>query len=109
MKQETVLNLFKNAHIEIVQLVEISNQYWPHHTDYQAEAYANPWWLIRTRAGVLMMGHRKNVTHLEWQLTDIRVILTQDQTPQSSTHVHAWGLDKLQEYLNSLAVYINQY
>jgi hypothetical protein len=80
---------------------ELANQYWP---DAYAETIINsPWLLVRTPAGMVRIGWRKRVLHIDWADTKIGKIITEDETTKNPTTVHAHSISKAVEYLTKLA------
>ena len=94
------------AGITALKIYELANQYWPVHPAYWKIRAESPWWLVKTQAGLLVVGARKRVVVLDWSDTAIRKIITADDTTKEETLVHALTPVKFQEYLNALAVEI---
>lgn len=60
------------------------------------------WWLAQTRIGLIEVGWRKRVIHIDWQETPIRRIVTDDHVTKGDTFVHAWSFDAALKYLVEL-------
>jgi hypothetical protein len=105
MKKETVQSLFQLANIEVLGMWELMNQYWPR--SYHELVIENPWWLVKTKAGLIEIGNRKRVMSISWEDTNIRKVLTSDDTTKSETYIHAWTDEKALEYLKTLGVEIS--
>jgi hypothetical protein len=98
--EKTVTSLFHLAGIEVYELLQLENHYWP--SAYAAEAAVSPWWEVFSEIGRIRIGWRKRVISISWESTDIRSILTEDDVTKSETLVHAWGYPKAIEYLQHL-------
>lgn len=79
---------------------ELANGYWPNAPDY--DDVRRPWWLAKTSLGLIRIGWRKRVLEIEWEATDLRVVVTEDDVTKSKTMVHAWSSAKAVEYLTRL-------
>lgn len=90
MEEEMLKALLTLSRIKYTQLYRIINEYW---------SEGEPWWLVRTSAGLLKIGWRKRVINIDWSDTPLREILTQDDVTKEDTLVHAWGYAKAVEYL----------
>jgi hypothetical protein len=91
------------AGFTVTKMWELMNQYWPR--TYLEDVVQNPWWLVRTKeisSGLVMIGRRKSVFHLDWSDTAIRFIVTADDVTKSDTYVHAWTIAKAVEYMANL-------
>lgn len=89
--------IFLLAHIEIKRAHRLPNQYSQH------EAYADkPWWLVETYFGIVRIGWRKRVIHIDWASTDVRGVVTEDDCTKGDTMVHAWGYAKAVQHLSAL-------
>lgn len=93
--------LFRVAGFNILNTVEITNQY--------SRSYDDPWVLVQTEFGVVMIGWRKRVINIDWTFCKYRGIITQDTVDGSTTKVstadcwtHAWSYEKAVEYLSTL-------
>jgi hypothetical protein len=65
-------------------------------------AMRNPWWLVKTPAGMIEIGWRKRVISIDWTDTNVRTTITSDDVTKSTTMVHAWSIEKALEYLKAL-------
>lgn len=100
MTEEQVRAIFTVARLRAEKLWQLTNRYWP--DSYLKERAESPWWLVRTRIGLIVIGWRKRVINIDWSDTEVRGIVTSDDVTKDSTHVHAWDESKAVEYLRSL-------
>lgn len=96
--------LFLLAGIEVTSCHEIANKYWP--KSYTQVREENPWALMMTDFGPVVIGWRKRVISIDWTDTNIRCDVTQDDVTKTDSLVHAWGYIKALEYLTSLRNHI---
>lgn len=72
-----------------------------------------PWFDVTTRYGIFLIGWRKRVVHLDWSRTlikkDAETLFPQEDVTKSACMIHAWGYEKLQEYMNVLLLEAAQY
>lgn len=100
MKLEEVKGLFALAGIEVLNQWELTNQYWPEaYKDLRAD---NPWWLVKTKFGLVKAGMRKRVLVIDWKDTKIRRIVTEDEVTKDQTMVHAYNKPDAVRYLQGL-------
>lgn len=104
MKEEIARGLFAIAGIEIESIFKLANEYWPEHPDYEEIRRKNPWWLIKTRYGLIKIGWRKRVIKIDWSDTKLEKIITADDVTKDKSRVHAWTYTKALEYLIELSV-----
>jgi hypothetical protein len=92
---------FLEAGIHPIFVVEIPNEYCgpeccPH----------MPWFRITTTFGVLKVGWRKRVIHLEWTDSLVKTraddLFAGEDVTKEDRMIHAWGYEKLTEYLRKL-------
>lgn len=93
--KDMAISLFKMAGFEVKNVMTFRNQYRP-------DIYPDDWFLIQTQYGVILIGCRKRVIHIEWLFTSFRGIVTDDEVSKEMEWVHAWGFLKAQEYLVTL-------
>lgn len=80
----------------------------------------DPWWLVKTKWGLIKMGWRKRVMNIEWTDTPYRAgeskfwddrpidsefvgsKFIKDEVTQGPTNVHAWSYGKAVDYLTHL-------
>jgi len=62
----------------------------------------NPWWLVKTKLGLIRLGWRKRVIHLDWEDTGFKANVTDEAVTKSDSMVHAWSLVDLVRYLTRL-------
>lgn len=65
--------------------------------------FTRPGWLVKTEYGLIEIGWRKRVIHIDWSQTPVRVIVTPDNTTKSHNMVHAWSSADCLRYLSALA------
>lgn len=93
--------LFMLAGIEVASCHELANKYWPDaYTQLREE---NPWALMVTSFGPVVIGWRKRVISINWADTKVRAVVTEDSVTKDETLVHAWTYAKALEYLTTLA------
>ena len=102
MKEDFVKGLFEQCGIVVLGLMKISNQYWPDCDRYREIRDKNPWWIVQTKVGPIVFGHRKRVFEVDWNLSTVRLIVTEDEVTKSETLVHAYDLPHLAQYLTRL-------
>lgn len=107
MKEEVVKAYFTIAGIEVKDLHQLANKYWPDCEGYEKIRRENPWWLVETKYGLIEIGHRKRVFAVDWNSTSIRKIITADDVTKNTSMVHAWTEGKLLEYLIALGKAFN--
>lgn len=97
------------AGIEPVAVHELANKYWPDCETYAQLRRDNPWWLVLTKAGPVVIGWRKRVISISWEDTQVRSKLTgDDQTTSDLAYCHAWSYAKAVEYLGALKHALNR-
>jgi hypothetical protein len=99
--EQHVRGLCLLAGIEVLNLWQIDNQYWP--DAYFEERKRSPWFLVKTRDGMVRMGWRKHVLSINWSDTPIHLIVTEDDVTKEEQLVHAYSYSKAVEYLHALA------
>ena len=68
----------------------------------------NPWYLVATHCGVIKIGWRRRVIHIDWSASNIKSTgydlfeYDNSATTISDKFIHAWGYDKAKEYINKL-------
>lgn len=108
MKLEAVKALFTLANIEVLGTWELMNDYWPRAEHYYKIIVENPWWLVKTKAGLVKIGVRKRVVSISWEDTPIRKIITDEDVTKDETMVHAWTDADAVNYLKALALEIDK-
>lgn len=115
--EEKMRALFTLAGIKVLSCWQLPNGYWPEciPSDWEDQnqvgdflRYAkirasSPWWLVKTKVGLIKIGWRKRVLNIDWSDTLIRAIVTDDNVTKSHVGVHAWSEEKAIEYLKAFA------
>lgn len=99
--EQHVRGLFLLTGIEVLNLWQIENQYWP--DAYVEERKRSPWFLVKTRDGIVRIGWRKSVLSIDWSDTPIHLVVTEDNVTKEEQLVHAYSYAKAVEYLQALA------
>lgn len=102
MSKENVESIFILAGVKILGIWRLENQYWPRCEGYDRVRAESPWWLIKTREGMIKIGWRKRVISIDWSDTGLCRYPTKDDTTMTSSMVHAWTVEKAIEYLKAL-------
>ena len=92
--------MFLLANIDVISVESIDNEYSPSLID------TLPWWKVQTPFGMIKLGNRKRVINIDWTDTDVRHVVTEDRVTKSETHVHAWSVGKVVNYLIALQEYV---
>jgi len=108
MKLETAKSLLTLAQIPILGVWELPNGYWPRAENYAKLREENPWWLIKTPYGNLVIGWRKRVIQIDWSDFKFRGKVTKDDTTSEDSFVHAWSEIKAAEYITNLKKLIDE-
>ena len=103
MTKIEVSGLFALVGIEVLNMYELTNQYWPKTEGYYKTIMESPWWLVKTPFGLITIGWRKRVIEIDWSDTKVRKIITGDDVTKEENYVHAWSLPKALEYLTELS------
>ena len=83
---------------------ELANQYW-------CGSYTvpiPPWWLIKTDAGMIEMGHRKRVLQISWEDTGVKHLVTTDKVTVDTDYVHAYSNADAVKYMTELRRYMTE-
>lgn len=64
----------------------------------------DPWWLVKTKFGLIEVGWRKRVIQIDWRDTGLRCVVTADEVTKDEHLVHAWNRAKAVKYLDELRV-----
>lgn len=107
MQKNEVEALLTLSGLKYDSIWEIANQYVPVCEHYAVYRQNNPWWLIFTKHGPIIIGWRNRVISISWADTDIRFVVTQDDVAKTETLVHAWTIEKALEYLIALRKHID--
>ena len=110
MKEDFLDAIFLLAKIPVKSKRKILNGYTGNVPAYAEYSIANPWWLVETSFGLIEIGWRKRVISINWSSTPYRGKVTDDNVTQfDDVIVHAWGYPKAIEYLESLALKVEQW
>lgn len=120
MTEDIVRAIFLLAHINIVSLEKIPNEYWPPHPDFDEVRESSPWWKVTTSLGFIKIGRRKRVISINWKnLVEGKIyinlispsatrdnpvlkITEEDQVTTGDAYCHANSELKAAWYLNNL-------
>ncbi len=65
-----------------------------------------PWFVVTTNKGRIKIGWRKSVINIDWSDSIIKekaeTIFPNENVTKGDYIIHAWGLEKAKEYINSL-------
>lgn len=93
--------IFLLAGISVTKWYELPNEYWPDsYTDLRAK---HPWQLALTPHGPIKIGWRKRVISIDWEDTQARLLVTDDEVTKNETLVHAYNYIDAVKYLQKLA------
>lgn len=77
---------------------EIQNEY---SSDIQ-----RPWFIVTTPAGRIKIGWRKRVINIDWSDSTIeqttKELFESEDVTKGEKYIHAWGIEKAQEYVNKI-------
>lgn len=113
---EQITAVFVAAGFKVLAIEELVNQYWPRPsngpwTDAEEIDNArlranNPWWLVFTDLGIIKIGPRKRVIHIDWSHTKLRnrlpVTPGEEWITSTDTFVHVYDQIKMFEKLTQL-------
>lgn len=99
LKESEVKSIFELAGIKILKIFPILNQY--HSGGSGEKQYWHPWWMVKTKYGLIEIGWRKRVISIDWEDTNIRTIVTTDDLTKKPEYVHAYSIAKAVEYLTA--------
>jgi hypothetical protein len=104
MDRKTLDAILHLAGIDYIQAYEVENRYWPKAPNYDQIRREQPWWLVWTKHGPILIGWRKRVIQIEWPdlIHKVKCIVTKDDVTKEETLVHAWTTWKAVEYLFEL-------
>lgn len=92
---------FKAAGFEVEDMWELTNSYWPR-SQFEL-ILTNPWWLVKTKYGMIRVGPRKRVFVIDWEDTKVRIPdLHGDDVTKGELYTHAWSKEEALMYLCSL-------
>ncbi len=66
INEEFVKNSFAAAGFKVSKVYILENKYWPLNDAYLEIRSKNPWFLLKTQFGLIEVGKRKRVIHLDW-------------------------------------------
>lgn len=106
MKKHQVLELFKSANIEVLNIWEIPSRYWP--SVCENECKAHPWWLVKTQKGLIEIGRCFEDIKMDWKDTGIRMDVIDSSVPKGSDWVQVEYIDDIHRCLERLSTEINR-
>jgi len=93
---DDVEKVFKNAGFTLIFRQVIPNE-------YSNSNYYPPWYLVTTTEGIFKVGPRKRVYVIDYsEIKDApsaKVLFANEDTTKEDFMIHAWGLEKFEEYL----------
>lgn len=98
--REQAESIMRLAGFEIRRVWELANGYWPLAPNY--DDVRQPWWLFLTDVGLIQIGWRKRVLHIQWDACAFRGVVTEDDVTKEDTYVHAYAVEKAVEYLREM-------
>lgn len=102
MKYDEVKAIMLLAGLQFSGINKIPNGYWPSHHNYDEVREANPWWAVHIEGeGVITIGWRKKVIHIDWSQTSRRGEVTTDDVTKDDSLVHAWNMPDAVKYLRA--------
>jgi len=120
MNEAKMKALFLLGGLDIESHHRLENKYWPDCDEYADVRRNSPWWLIKTKYGLIEIGWRKRVINIDWSDTGYRSgvskfadgrdidVLTKDDVTKDESMVHAYGYAKAVQYLSSLELRLRQ-
>lgn len=117
MTEQQLNALFLLAGFEVDRTYKIQNEYWGNDPEMQQRS---PWWLVKTKFGLIKIGWRKRVINIDWSDTSFRSgestyasgellgPVTNDKVTKNKTIVHAWTYGNAVNYLSSLNTRLQQ-
>lgn len=101
MKKFKAVELFQSAGIEVLKVWEIPNLYWP--AVCEEERKAHPWWLVKTRRGLIEIGWCKHDIKINWVDTGLHIDVPDRAIAKGEFWVHATSNEEAVFYLTLLA------
>ncbi len=95
-------NIFEAAGFKLLGTKEIPNE-------YCGCERCSPWFLITTNFGVIKIGWRKRVINIDWSAladSSIASLFEDESVTRGENFIHAWGLEKTQEYLSKICKHL---
>jgi len=93
---EKFAKLIEVAGFTILKKFHLVNQ-------YDSRSEDDPWLMVFTDMGYIIMGWRKRVISIDWEgMPDVRGTITDDDVTKENCMVHAWGMEKALTYLTNL-------
>lgn len=95
--KQYVTTIFKAAGFEVREVLVLMNQYWPRNEHYYKLIVENPWFLVYTQYGPIIVGPRKRVWSLEWRLITESFKLYDEDPGRTSElgYIHSYTLESL--------------
>lgn len=114
-EKDTKSSIAKAFGNNIIFTETVPNGYWGPESPWSV---GDPWYRVTTTIGHLIVGWRKRVIHLDWKDTVLRSrnvegritrpppsgqeVFPNEDVTRLETGIHAWGYDKLTEYVQTL-------
>lgn len=94
-----VTGAFSSAGYKTIQVTPVDNRYCP------CEA-CPPWCAVETEVGLIVIGPRKSVLNIDWSSTgeDLLELFKDEGVTKGADHIHAWGWEKVTDYLGRIRV-----
>lgn len=99
-EKESFTKAFKNVGFTIKKTTEIPNEY--HGCNDKNCSLCTSWFLFYTQFGPIKIGTRKRVYEINWKDTGLESEISKDDVTKGLTMIHAWSLEKVEEYLATL-------
>lgn len=94
--------LMKLAGFEVCIPTPLENGYWP--DGYDDRDFYTYWYKFETELGVIAMGWRKHVIHIDWKATNLRLhpFFYKEDVTKTELLIHAWTFEKALQYLTEI-------
>lgn len=103
--KEAFFQAFGKAGYTGVNFEEIPNEY---NEYWEGNEDCPPWYIVSTKQGNFKVGWRKRVIHLQWAgdgvgpTRDVNDLFEGEAVTLSGNYIHAWGYEKMVDYLKLL-------
>lgn len=97
-EREELLAVFGGAKIFVDEIPNgYSDQWYTKHL---------PWFIVTTIKGRIKIGWRKRVINIDWSDSTVKTraqdLFPNEDTTKEDRYIHAWGVDKAAEYINTI-------